>query len=76
MAQRKFEIGDRVTGTSKQASVWTRKGQIVEFAPSSKYWVQFDDGKRELVPSSSLELWAENPYSAQMRAQGSGGAKH
>lgn len=61
MAQRKFEKGDRVVGTSKQASVWTRKGTVVDFAPNSKYWVQFDDGKKELVPSSSLELWGETP---------------
>lgn len=54
--RRKFEPGARVRGKEEgPASFRGRTGTVVEYGGDSQYWVQFDDGRKECVPSSWIE---------------------
>jgi hypothetical protein len=55
MVKRKFNIGDKVIGNEKKASVRGRKGTIVQYESGSQYWVLFDDGRKECVNSWWLD---------------------
>ena len=53
----KFTPGDRVIGNERKGSYWERPGTVLEHGPGkSEYWVAFDDGQRECVVSSWIDL--------------------
>lgn len=51
MAKMKFNGGDMVIGNKKKASFRGRKGTIVQHPSGSRYWVMFNDGRKECVYS-------------------------
>jgi len=54
--KRKFADGTRVRGREKGAASFRgRMGTVTSYVPRSGYWVAFDDGRTENVPSYWLE---------------------
>ncbi len=52
-----FTPGDRVIGNDRRLFFRGRTGTILEHGPGkSEYWVAFDDGQRDCVESSWIEL--------------------
>jgi hypothetical protein len=57
MAKLKFSPGDRIRGNETRGSFWSRTGTVRKKIPGkSEYWVMFDDGLEECVPSSWIDL--------------------
>jgi hypothetical protein len=54
--KRKFADGARVRGREERAGSFRgRTGTVTGYVPRSGYWVNFDDGRTENVPSHWLE---------------------
>jgi len=53
--KRKFAMGDRVIGNDKRSSFCSDTGTIDGQEPGSQYWVQFDNGRRDCLPSDWLD---------------------
>jgi len=52
---RKFNDGARVIGNDVRASFRQRSGTVQSYAGEGEYWVKFDDGVEECVPSHWLD---------------------
>ena len=57
----KFNNGDKVIGNDKKGAFWGRKGTVVDYEKSGQYWVNFDDGAKEVVNSGWIDKLQPNP---------------